>query len=305
MKKLIAIILALMLIGMATAEEIDLTQYTDQELDDLSAEIALERERRMNERTEPIEEGDPDVIIDIPLEEQEREEVAFEPIQSWSRGEKVAILQEKLNELGFSVGKADGIFGDRSVGALKDLQKKMGWEESGAVNSQEELDAVLEINIGDGINLATGSSTSVTVIPSGENSWCNPFVLYPTSADGRARLNDDKNIYFTVSFDWKSWSADTAVEAGIELRFTEEKTWYEPIGYFSIPVGDSHGHCVATFIPNGDMRLYGSDWLVGEIGNGNVNRGLQIEISNFKFETGIRSTDWVLAPEDESMNGIE
>ena len=40
-----------------------------------------------------------------------------------SRGEEVRQLQEKLNQLGFDCGKADGIFGSKTQNAVKQFQK--------------------------------------------------------------------------------------------------------------------------------------------------------------------------------------
>jgi len=40
-----------------------------------------------------------------------------------SRGEEVRNLQERLNELGFDCGKADGIFGSKTQNAVKQFQK--------------------------------------------------------------------------------------------------------------------------------------------------------------------------------------
>jgi murein L,D-transpeptidase YcbB/YkuD len=47
-----------------------------------------------------------------------------------------AQAQARLNQLGFPVGKPDGIFGKRSIDQLKAFQKARGLEVTGVLNSQ-------------------------------------------------------------------------------------------------------------------------------------------------------------------------
>lgn len=47
------------------------------------------------------------------------------------RGDDVATLQRKLLEMGFDIGKADGIFGPKSALGLKEFQKSVGIEPNG------------------------------------------------------------------------------------------------------------------------------------------------------------------------------
>ncbi len=46
-------------------------------------------------------------------------EAAYETLKRGARGEAVARLQERLNELGYDAGGADGIFGAGTQGAVK------------------------------------------------------------------------------------------------------------------------------------------------------------------------------------------
>ena len=48
------------------------------------------------------------------------------------RGDDVATLQRKLLEMGFDIGKADGIFGPKSALGLKEFQKSVGIEPNGS-----------------------------------------------------------------------------------------------------------------------------------------------------------------------------
>lgn len=50
-----------------------------------------------------------------------------------SRGEEVRQLQEKLNQLGFDCGKADGIFGPKTQKAVKQFQKTFLLTQDGIV----------------------------------------------------------------------------------------------------------------------------------------------------------------------------
>lgn len=57
----------------------------------------------------------------------------FPTVRKGSRGEAVMLLQTKLNERGFDCGKADGIFGDKTLRAVKAFQQYSGLEIDGIV----------------------------------------------------------------------------------------------------------------------------------------------------------------------------
>lgn len=75
-----------------------------------------------------------------------------------SRGDDVVQLQTKLIELGVLNGKADGIWGPKTDAAVKYTQKALGWEETGVITSVDELNTIMGIAPGDGVNLAVGTS---------------------------------------------------------------------------------------------------------------------------------------------------
>lgn len=52
--------------------------------------------------------------------------VEYLTVRKGSRGEAVQLLQTRLNEKGFDCGKADGIFGDKTLKAVKDFQQYSG-----------------------------------------------------------------------------------------------------------------------------------------------------------------------------------
>ena len=60
--------------------------------------------------------------------------VAFENVKRGDKGSTVQELQERLNELGYSVGTADGIFGGKSETAVKSFQQDNGLEATGVVD---------------------------------------------------------------------------------------------------------------------------------------------------------------------------
>ena len=46
-----------------------------------------------------------------------------EPLQQGDRGDEVLAVQEKISEMGYIVGSMDGVFGDVTAEAVKELQK--------------------------------------------------------------------------------------------------------------------------------------------------------------------------------------
>lgn len=75
--------------------------------------------------------------------------LAFEELAKGSKGDAVIKLQERLNELGYSVGTADGDFGGKTEKAIIQYQKDNGLEETGVLDEitygalfQDEADNV-------------------------------------------------------------------------------------------------------------------------------------------------------------------
>ena len=52
--------------------------------------------------------------------------LAYEDLSMGSKGDAVSELQNKLNELGYSVGVVDGDFGGKTENAIKAFQKDHG-----------------------------------------------------------------------------------------------------------------------------------------------------------------------------------
>ena len=220
-------------------------------------------------------------------EEAIEEERVFQPIKRGEWSDLTSEVQQKLKDLGYSIGNVDGIFGPKTENGLKQLQGTLGLEETGAINTQDEYDLIMSISVSDGVNLASGTEEALTLEPSGENNWAKPLNFYSTSEQGLALLKDPANKVFTVSFDWKITGADTAVDAAVGLKYTDKLFASVSASALTIEKGDSNGHFKASFIPSDAMRQVGTGWLLYNIGAATENRGMKIEISNFVFEAGL------------------
>ena len=71
---------------------------------------------------------------DRPVAEAQRQ-LSYTPGQAMMRGDDVRVLQEKLLYLGFSPGKADGMYGPITESAVVAFQKKSGLEADGCVGT--------------------------------------------------------------------------------------------------------------------------------------------------------------------------
>lgn len=77
-----------------------------------------------------------------------------------SRGNDVSQLQKRLNELGYNAGSADGIFGSKTLSAVRAFQKAKGLTADGIVGSQT-IGALYS-----GSNSSASSSPSTPATPS-------------------------------------------------------------------------------------------------------------------------------------------
>ena len=64
--------------------------------------------------------------------------LAYEELAKGSKGEAVAALQTRLNELNYSAGVADGIYGNGTFAAVKEFQKKNGLETTGIADVETQ-----------------------------------------------------------------------------------------------------------------------------------------------------------------------
>lgn len=160
MSRILSLVLVLMftIVVLAFAEDMDLRDFTDAELDGLERAIAMEREARSNAAL-PGEGLGSDVIEEQP-DSQVDTDVIFEALRKGEHAgsQSVINLQGKLVELGYLHGRVDGIFGPATETALKKVQGLFGWETTGEVNTNEEFNAIMALGVGDGKNLALGTS---------------------------------------------------------------------------------------------------------------------------------------------------
>lgn len=71
------------------------------------------------------------------VSEQESASVsAYLPMEKGAKGDAVKALQERLNELGYKLGKADGDFGKKTYNAVCDFQKYNDLEATGIVDAE-------------------------------------------------------------------------------------------------------------------------------------------------------------------------
>ena len=61
---------------------------------------------------------------------------ASEPLQVGDRGDEVQALQEKLSDMGYIVGSMDGVFGDMTEVAVKEMQKDKKLTADGKVSPE-------------------------------------------------------------------------------------------------------------------------------------------------------------------------
>lgn len=64
--------------------------------------------------------------------------LAYEELAKGSKGEAVAALQTRLNELNYDAGVADGIYGNGTAAAVSEFQKKNGLETTGIADEETQ-----------------------------------------------------------------------------------------------------------------------------------------------------------------------
>ncbi len=70
--------------------------------------------------------------------EVDNEETPYQPLRKGSKGTEVVKLQNRLNELGYSVGKADGDFGNKTKVAVEQFQADNGLEVTGIADDKTQ-----------------------------------------------------------------------------------------------------------------------------------------------------------------------
>ena len=115
MKKLIALVLVLMLCGSAMAASVDWASMTDEEINNEIAAAQAELESRGAAAEAPAEEG-------------------AQTLQKGSKGDDVKALQQRLIELNYLSGGADGDYGGKTASAVELFQNTAGLPATGVAD---------------------------------------------------------------------------------------------------------------------------------------------------------------------------
>ena len=120
MKKLIALILVLLLCGSAMAATVDWSSMTDEEI---NAEIAAAQAELESRGAAPAEAA------------------GYQTLQKGSKGDDVKALQQRLIQLNYLSGTADGDFGGKTASAVELFQSTVGLTANGIADAatQEAL----------------------------------------------------------------------------------------------------------------------------------------------------------------------
>lgn len=287
MKKILVLLVALILvfINVGIAEEVPFSEWIagqDPVVTDVFAEEAPAPEVPTPEAPVP--------------EAQE-----FEPIGVGSRGETVAQLQAKLIELGILNSKADGVFGPASEEAVKYTQKALGWEETGVIQTADELNTILALVPGDGVNLAVGTS----------DEWSEWMTPIPDQANATEKL-------YVAILDEKDIGSKYTCQIEIEFQgVTVTKGYEDAFGVWSRGTVDGlwemdniwDGKLVGLNQPpvDGVYRFISTRPITEKnVSAQYFNLGLKSDywasgsyrVRKVKVEKGILATDWSISPKD-------
>ena len=173
MKRLISLILCLLMITSSVAladiytlSEIlpSISSYTDDELATLLEAVLAEQASRATASVVEAPSGEDVVIDDTPITER-ADYVERAPIQRGDKGDEAKAVQEKLIELGFLVGAADGDFGRKSETAVMIFQKANGLEETGIADSITQYvmysESAIDKEAYDNMPIATGDGWEI------------------------------------------------------------------------------------------------------------------------------------------------
>ncbi|MBR1561253.1 MAG: peptidoglycan-binding protein [Clostridia bacterium] len=308
MKRILALVLAMLLLvsAMAFAEDMDLTSFTDEELNGLEQAIAMEREARASAAAEAAAAAEQ-------AEAEASEQPAFEPLRKGEYNDNNSALQQKLKDLGYLTGKVDGIFGPQTEKALMALQEDMGLEQTGAVNTEEELNMILNAAAGDGVNLLLGTNHGIlhySLIDNGFNAILDAeeegikvsipdhndegwLVLFYDDGRSKDVLAGKQGDMYVLSFEAKTNTADTHIS--VSSRQVNGQENQVQFGDITVSVPDEWQRYTLSGSLNGVAAT--SQGIYFNLKN-NVP-GTEIEIRNLKLEMGSFATDWDEAPEDK------
>jgi len=306
MKKLFAAVTTLMLITVSAtmAENIPFIEWLEQQ--------AAVAEQPVVQDELLVAEGTPlaaDTAAKGPSTEVSSSEAAegvlpeFAPIGMGSRGIYVEKLQEKLNELGIPAGKSDGRFGQMTEAALKTVQKALGWEETGVVETEEEFYEIMGIEPGDGVNHAvqTSSEWSEWLVPeyNSENIGFTAAYAYL----GEKKVGD--YITCQIEIEFASVSPMNPLQEGRAFNFNAQgqvdgewvnwNLWNNSLIHLTEAPADG----VYRFISSQRISEENKNATQFRLGFRCDNWGSgSFRYRCVKVEKGIAATDWSIAPGD-------
>lgn len=145
MKKLLALLLMVMILSSsaALAESIDFSKYTDEELNLAFDNIQIERATRGFSTLPDLTAYTDEELIalhDAITAEQDARGIAAEVkiLQKGSKGDDVKALQQRLIELNYLSGSADGDYGNKTKSAVELFQKDAAIPVTGIADAETQ-----------------------------------------------------------------------------------------------------------------------------------------------------------------------
>jgi len=200
---IVLLVLSIVIFAIAdtyTLEEIlpSIATLNDDDLATLIESATTEQASREAIKEEEVKEEIP-ADDGTPITERE-DYVERDPVKRGDKGDEAKAIQERLIELGFLSGNADGDFGQKSETAVKLFQKANGFDETGIADSICQYimysDTVIDKEAFDNMPIATGDGWEIIkeyYYKYSSSSYYYIFVLKNTSGYN-ARIN--ANIVF-------------------------------------------------------------------------------------------------------------
>ena len=164
-----------------------ISTYTDEELQTLFDKIVEEQQARSAQaETEEPHETEA-AVDDTPYTERE-DYVERESVQRGDKGDNALAVQERLIELGFLTGKADGDFGKKSENAVMTFQKANGLEETGIADSITQYvmysDEAVDKEAYDNMPIMTGDGWEMLKEYKYETRWAHYYIFVLKNTSG-------------------------------------------------------------------------------------------------------------------------
>lgn len=316
MKKFFVFLLLTMFLLSSTAwadtyslEEIipSIPALTNEELDSLLNAITAEKALRVANPSQEVEVTEPTADDDTPITERD-DYVERVSIQRGSKGDEAKAVQEKLIELGFLGGTADGDFGKKSEAAVKAFQKANSLEETGIADSITQYvlfsDNAVDKEAFDNMPIAKGDGWEMIneyiynthyyhyyiftlKNTSGYNAKISVNVTFYDSDDNVVGVaNDSENACQNGYITYWSFSNDMKFDHAVANITMSEETWY----------GDGGQSCVEI-----STNTVGKKVIITAKNNGNEPvQFLEYHVLFFNNKGEVVSTGWGYLTDDDS-----